>query len=483
MFSSVTFIIIAVLAVIAIALGIFVFKRMFANSVFFYRLKAAIPPWLVVVAAIILLLIILAIIAVFVLGLPIGGKMARNEAAPLTEEQHLPVQKGALQYCTVTKDDIVRYSESVYEPFDFETGINQMTSSFSDKTVLLKFHLGTDAYYNAEEKALYLDFGVDGSSNINGTTEMSVYLISEDVKNDNGVCKVLSGILHPGEKIAKIPCEFPSGISRTQMRILVINSRDPKNADWSSLWVADIYQKKVNIHYEPFNNGNGDETSKTEEPENNENEVQPPEDNTQYTYSIGNVKTDPTDSDFEAFYSMLKDNPEIWMRSSSFVSANLDAKTIVENYLFDDGLSWGLFSRFAFDSDFVTRPEYENAEHGMEFKHARYRASDVDWVIKAVFNVDPSHWYSTENAMFYEGEYFYRLAIEFHMGAGITDVVTFNPTYEKIDDGVYKFNINLSTKWEYDEEAPQEHNWEFVASPMHSQNLGTYWRIISFTKR
>jgi hypothetical protein len=273
------------------------------------------------------------------------------------------------------------------------------------------------------------------------------------------------------------------------MHILVINSRDPKNTDWSSLWVADIYQKKVEISYEPIDNGNNGETSNNDDSGNDKengngnNNGESSDNDIKYAYSIGNVKTDATDADIEAFYSMLKDNPEIWMRSSSFVSANLDTKTIVENYLFDDGLSWGLFSRFAFDSDFVTRPEYENAEHGMEFKHARYKASDVDWVIKAVFNVEPSRWYSNENAMFYEDEYFYRLAIEFHMGAGMTDVVTFNPTYEEIDDGVYKFTINLSTKWEYDEGAPEEHNWEFVASPMHSQDLGTYWRIISFTQK
>lgn len=415
--------------------------------------------------------------------LSFDGRKDAVGTEPMTEGTRISIAQGSSNYCTVKPKDIVRYGSSSYKAYDFETGNNKMTAKFSDNTVVLDFHLGRDAYYDDVENILYLDFGVNGSSNINGTDKMSIYLVSEDVKDANGKCKVLSGILHPGEKIAKIPCEFPSGVSKTQMHIIVINSRDPKNTDLSKLWVADVYQKKVNIHYEPIGNENTDETSKNEESKNDENNVETPENNTQYAYSIGNVKTNPTDSDFQAFYSMLKDNPEIWMRSSSFVSANLDAKTIVENYLFDDGLSWGLFSRFAFDSDFVTRPEYANAEHGMEFKHARYRASDVDWVIKAVFNIEPLHWYSTENSMFYEGEYFYRLAIEYHMGAGMTDVITFNPTYEEIDDGVYKFNINLSTKWEYDDGAPEEHNWEFLASPMHSQDLGTYWRIISFTKR
>lgn len=485
--SGLSIIILVVLAIIAVALAIFIAKKVFGNtfngiSVFLYKLKSSIPAWVFVVFAAVVLLIILLIIAAFIFGMPIGKRFVKNEATPVTEAQQLSIEKGDSQYCTVTKDDIVRYSESAYKSYDFETGNNKMTANLINKQVVLEFHLGTKAYYNADEKILYLDFGVDESSNVNGTNEMSVYLISEDVKNDKGVCKVLSGILHPGEKISKIPCEFPSGISTTRMRILVINSRSPQTADWSSLWVADIYQKSVEISYEPFDKGNTDDSGKKEETSNNENKVETPENNVQYPYSIGNVKTDPTDADFEAFYSMVKDLPTIWMASDSFVSANMDVKKLVETYLFDDGMSWGLFSRFAFNSDLITRPEFIGVENGMEFRHARYKASDVDWVLKAVFDVDPDHYGNDQNnAMFFEGDYFYRMAIELHMGAGITDVVTFNPTYEKIDEGVYKFTLDLSTKWEYDDEPPQKHVWQFVASPMHSQNLGTYWRIISFT--
>ena len=212
------------------------------------------------------------------------------------------------------------------------------------------------------------------------------------------------------------------------------------------------------------------------------------EDTSRYAYDIGQPKAYASAADFEIFYEMVKGNPELWQHAESFVAAETDVKTLVSQYLFEGDLGSGLFqSCFDFSSKYVEDP-YNSADTavngGEPWQICRYNAVDVDWALKAVFDVDPVHF--SRGAIsdgYYEDDYYFRRVAELYMGRGRTFVEAFDASYEEAEDGAYRIRVNITTRWEYNDEPPVDYVWEFEAVPMESRDMGTYWRILSFTQK
>ena len=199
-------------------------------------------------------------------------------------------------------------------------------------------------------------------------------------------------------------------------------------------------------------------------------------------YDFGKVIENPQKSDFNVFYDMLKSETILWQELSSFVSADADAQTLVCNVIFKENMQYGVHCQFDLPYEYVPDSRYASSEDMAGMEICRYNAGDIDWVLKAVFDKTPVHFnQSEESALYYEGKYFYRSPFELYAGEGYTEVVKFNPSYKEIEDNVYKFTIDITTRWEYGD-GNEKFKWEFVATPMKSKDFGTYWKIISFTQ-
>ncbi len=195
-----------------------------------------------------------------------------------------------------------------------------------------------------------------------------------------------------------------------------------------------------------------------------------------YKYDIGNVIYNPSDADFEKFYDMVKAMNTSWPEAPGFSTATLRYNTAMD--LIFDEVGRGMFHQydFGFEKEYVQLDESDYMT-----QYARYLADDVDWILAAVFGLEPDRDAAVgeKDSMFYDGDYFYRFAGEMYMGAGRTYTDEFDAVYMSLGDGSYRFEIRIVTRWEYDE-SPVEHEWTFVAVPMESADLGTYWRILSF---
>ncbi len=201
-----------------------------------------------------------------------------------------------------------------------------------------------------------------------------------------------------------------------------------------------------------------------------------------YKYDFGTVIENPTDADFESFYTMVKRMNDIWP-GDSFTTDTLTYRQASYLILNDEGC--GMFDQFdfSFESESILMVESDEMT-----QFSRYYAADVDWVMMAVFGLEPDHnadigagydqyreWYDR----YFEGEYFYRFAGENYKGNPGTSTEVFEPRYEALGDGSYKFSINITTQFEFSDE-PAVYYWEFVAIPMNSKDCGIYWKILSF---
>ncbi len=206
----------------------------------------------------------------------------------------------------------------------------------------------------------------------------------------------------------------------------------------------------------------------------------------EYTYPLGNVKINPTDEDFDIFLNMVRNNPTLWQNAPSFVSSEQDTKTLVYDYIFKRGTPWGLISNFDIQSQYVPHPNYVDTPENF-WQICRYDASDINWLVKALFGKTPEPFAKGEHtSCYYEGEYFYREAVELYTGGSeATTVVDFDYSYEEwVRENEYRFMVNITTVYGdgYMDMPAENYTWVFYATPMHSQNFGTYWRISEFVQ-
>ncbi len=200
-----------------------------------------------------------------------------------------------------------------------------------------------------------------------------------------------------------------------------------------------------------------------------------------YKYDIGTVINNPSEADFQLFYDMVKTNIDLWTDDYSvfsFTAADANVHTLIEPFLFQSYCE-NLFNAYGFNFHKEELQLDPNDEMSM---HCRYKAEDVEWVLKAVFDREVERYgKSSQRNTYFDGDYFYRAAHEYYMGAGYTDVLTLNTSHTANGDGSYTIKLDGTTKWEYDDEI-NSFSFQFVAVPMNSRDLGTYWRIVSFTK-
>ncbi len=198
--------------------------------------------------------------------------------------------------------------------------------------------------------------------------------------------------------------------------------------------------------------------------------------NTGYKYDIGSPIDNPTEADIQLFYDMVKSMEGFWTSCQSFVSAQEDPYNI--EYAVLDQIGGGTFVAydFHFYSEYV---DVVSEETGEEWLYERYYVDDFDWILKAVYDREPDRTSMPEYYDRYiEDGYYYRLAAENYMGNPCTDILVFKPKHEQLNNGNWKFDIQMTTLFEYDENT-EHFILEFEAVPMHSADKGTYWRIIS----
>ncbi len=204
----------------------------------------------------------------------------------------------------------------------------------------------------------------------------------------------------------------------------------------------------------------------------------------EYTYPLGNIKTDPTDEDFQIFFNMIRENPTLWQNAPSFVSEEQTTKTLITDYIFKHGAPWGLISCFDIPYEYVPHPDYADTDDNF-WQICRYNAKDINWVVKALFGVTPVPYGKEESySNYYENEYFYREAIELYTGGSeFTSVVDFSYYYEEwVRENEYRITVNITTVYGdgYMDMPAESYTWVFYATPMHSENYGTYWQIKEF---
>ncbi len=195
----------------------------------------------------------------------------------------------------------------------------------------------------------------------------------------------------------------------------------------------------------------------------------------EYKYDLGNKIDNPTTADIQLFYDMVQNQT---LFGPSFHSETASISWLKRIILDDVGS--GMFHEYEF-SFFEDSVELYNEIDDAMLIYSRYYADDIDWVMMAVFGreADRSQMVSPDGDSYFEGEYFYRFAEEQYMGNPGTWVEHFDTSYQILPNGNWKFTISMETMGEFDEEAAQD-NYEIEAIPMHSADVGTYWRIVSF---
>lgn len=222
-----------------------------------------------VIAAIIIgavaLLAIVAGVLIFVFGMFRGTK---DEARPV-QMQTVAIFSGSSEICTVTPDELFRYSSSKYKNYEY----SEPNFSYSDSASSVSGYLSDTAYYDVETKTLFIDFGISQDSRVEGSKKFSAYLVCEDVFREDGSCAVFSGTVEPGERILSVPCTLPSTKKTTKIHVVIYNgianernitsaavsengvvtiTGNGANTVRSDKWVLDAFSKKVTIVYEPI---------------------------------------------------------------------------------------------------------------------------------------------------------------------------------------------------------------------------------------
>ncbi len=201
-----------------------------------------------------------------------------------------------------------------------------------------------------------------------------------------------------------------------------------------------------------------------------------------YAYDLGTVIENPTEADFEIFYEMAKEMSP----SATFTVADSDPAILLQYILEDDGP--GLYHMFDFEHNIQTIGGVMDETTQVETPiFDVYLAQDVDWALKAIFDRDAKHFSQTDpnaGGNYYEGEYFYRFAGEHYKGNPVFWTTTFETQWEKLEYGFYKITVSIAWQNEItDSEGrePEVETGEYIAIPMHSEDMGTYWRIVSYT--
>lgn len=251
-----------------------------------------------IIAGAVVLVLVVAGVLVAVLGLFRGTK---DEARPV-QMQTVMIAQGSSTICTVKPGELFRYDASKYKNYEYED--NNFSSS--EAGVSVKGYLSDTAYYDADTKTLFIDFGIAPDSRVEGSQKFSAYLVCEDVLREDGSCAVFSGTVEPGERILSVPCDLPAGKTSTKLHVViynglanerntisaavspngnvVINTENANTAD-SNKWVMDIHSKKIKITYEPIQspdlNGSPEGSMPPEStPENDQSAVESIPDNT-----------------------------------------------------------------------------------------------------------------------------------------------------------------------------------------------------------
>ncbi len=436
------------------------------------------------------LVLLIAVFMVFLLFFPKAGFGSRHKAArnEFTETTRIPIFAGDSEFCTVRPKDLNRApNSSYYQKFDFEE-TTKYTQKIGSENIDIEFYLGNTVFYDDESKTLFVDFGISENSYINGNKKFMAYLVSDDIKDNNGKCKILGSYLLAGEKIASIPCELPSGLTKTKLHLIIVYVPDGIGYySYENSWVADFYRKTVNVSYEPIEDDTSgniteNETSKDEnsQPDNGNTENNNPEielSNTpNYDLNIGGVKTDVTDADIQILYDMVKETNIF--DSHTNLTEDTDTIRVFNDYVVTD-FGRGMFNWFDFECEYIPDPN-PNPEFEHTLDHCRYNAEDVDWVLKAVFNRDAIHYAKSPNNRltgYYQDDYFIRIASERYAGNPISFIKGFEGSYEYLGNNLYRFVINIDAV-DSIEHYPFSYTLTIKARPMHSQNYGTYWQIL-----
>ncbi len=207
--------------------------------------------------------------------------------------------------------------------------------------------------------------------------------------------------------------------------------------------------------------------------------TKPSEDN--YPYDFGTRIDNPTDYDIQMFYDMVKTifyesgKSNGWDTIPSFTSQTADYDLLMSLVMNQVGEGMFFQYNFHFETERILL-DYM----GEVARSQKYHASDVDWVLKAVFGRTAIHHNKTESSYsYYEGDYYYRIAVESMIGSLDYSLKSFEPTYEITGNREYHFHINMCM-YDYMLGSTVDGVYEFVAVPMRSADFGTYWKIISF---
>ncbi len=201
-----------------------------------------------------------------------------------------------------------------------------------------------------------------------------------------------------------------------------------------------------------------------------------------YAYDLGTVIENPTEADFEIFYEMVKEMTD-YDDVDSFAAADCDITILLHHILEDSGgglyhmFDLGIYDRIGFD---------QSGDEEWIMPYCVYRAEDVDWALRAVFGRRPEHFLKDDVSQgdYYEGDYYYRMAGELMIGHPSFWTTTFETQWEKLEYGFYKITVSLAWQnefWDEDGIEPPVETGEYIAMPMHSEDMGTYWRIVSCT--
>ncbi len=430
----------------------------------------------------VVLIIGLVVAAIFGFNFKISNKRPTSDYTENELTRPLHVYHGSSEFCKVSQGELVREDSSKYQNFDYSEGVKNEYIEFSSSTHLnWSYYLGDEARYDAESKKLYVDFGVAPESQLTvggSSMDFSAYLVCEDVtKNDGTSPKVLSPVVRPGEKITEVDCDFPIDVENSRFHVIIVNSCYPMTEPTSNLWVFEACEKVIQIVHDRNDDISQEESNEVsnDTPEDPSGNDEPPY--TGFRYDFGVVIDNPTQADFDVFYNMVKNNEYLWNSRNNFniVTGDYGNYELMRGYIIDD-VGAGLFDAYGFDFF----QEYYGGFDEYEITKCRYYLHDVEWVYKAIFGIDSMRVQGSED-WWYDGEYLCRTAPEMHMGYAGDIILSFEPEQAHIGNNVYRFTIDMSSRFEFDEEdvRPTYRHLVIEAVPMHSQNFGVYWRLVS----
>ncbi len=192
-----------------------------------------------------------------------------------------------------------------------------------------------------------------------------------------------------------------------------------------------------------------------------------------YQYDIGTRIENPDAEDFQLLYDMIALIGQYW---PNFDENSVNSSNVIDYILDSDG--HGAF--YAYDFNFYTEhlnfDDYFNSQR-------RYYIADIEWVAMAVFGEVLDH--DSLNGDRYDNRYtedlyYYRHNEEDYMGNPAIFFTEFEPSYEKLSNGNWKFTIHATGQDELGLDEPVLLVFALEAIPMYSTDLGTYWRLISF---